>query len=265
MNRRSNFRLRRGLSLAELLIAGTIMTMLAGGMGMLVTAVHSAGDHCRSQSVAVQHGRVTLDRIDRAVHTAAASEQFPGCLVVSTTVSGYAFPDTLVVWSPTGAAANPAGLPKVNELLLFCPDPSSPNRFLEIRPPSSNTTTVPATTSTASWATLATSIKNDAASTKIELTDKLRTAASPGSSAFRGCVRFLLLMSPTAAEWSGYQAGTAAWEDLSWSLDLYGTQTGVRRVACQTEIQIVPGNTTAVSQTALPFFGSSALTFEVPK
>ncbi|MDX1947433.1 MAG: hypothetical protein SFU86_18675 [Pirellulaceae bacterium] len=265
-------RRRRGLSLAELLIAGTIMTMLAGGMGMLVTAVHSAGGHCREQTVAVQHGRSALDRIDRAVRGAVGNEQFPGCLVIATTTGGYTFPDTLVVWSPATLAADPTGLPRVSELLLFCPDPAAPNRLMEVRPAASDNTVCPALGSTSAWAALANSLKTAATSTKIELTDQLRTGTTatnstgtPAPSTLRGCARFLLLMSPTAAEWASYRSGTAAWDDLTWPLDLYGTTAGVRRVACQTELQLVPGDPTAASQTAIPFFGSSVLTFEVSK
>jgi Tfp pilus assembly protein PilW len=259
---------RRGLTLTELLVAGTVMTLIAGGMAMLVTAVHATGSYCRGQSVAVQHGRVTLERLQHSVRSATANDQFPGCLVVATTVSGNRFPDTLIVWLPIGTAADPAGLPRVRELVIYTPDPSAPNRLLEIRPASSNTSVVPAATNSSSWATLVNTLVAAQTSTKTLLTDRVRTASlasstgSTTSSSLRGCVRFLLLSSPTDAELASYRTGSLAWSDLSWPLNLYGTQTGVRRVACQTEVQILPGDSTA-SQSALPFFGSAVLTYQV--
>src|SRR5262245_37896004 len=124
---------RRGLTLTELLIASTIMTMLAAGMGTLVMAVHATNEYCRGQSVAAQHARVTLDRLARAVRQAQANEQFPGCIVIPASIGGEDFPDTLVVWSPTSAVTDPNGLPRVNELAIYCPHAMTPSRLVELR------------------------------------------------------------------------------------------------------------------------------------
>lgn len=256
---------RRGLTLTELLIAGTIMAMLVAGMGSLVMTVHATNAFCRGQAVAAQHARVALDRIDRAVRTAHASREFPGCLVVNESISGYDFPDTLVVWSPSGAAADPLGLPHVSELALYCPDPASPNVLVETRAPG-NSNICPAADDEAGWATLVSAIKANASSVKQELTDRLRTASASGSgpSDHRGCVRFEVLMSPSADEWAEYRAGTMGWKDMRWPLDYYSTQTGMRRVVCQCELQILPGDATD-GQAAAPFFGSATLTYELAK
>jgi hypothetical protein len=253
---------RRGLTLTELLIAGTIMTLLAAGMGTLVMTVHATNDFCRGQAVAAQHARVTLDRIQRAVRTAVASEQFPACVVVPQTVGGYEFPDTLVVWCPSGAAADPSGLPRVNEIVVFCTDPALPSRLVELRAPG-NVSVCPAASDAAAWATLVDTLKSSPSSEIIELTDRLRTATlSGGSGELRGCARFHVLMAPSASEWSQYKGGTLAWKDLSWPLDFYSTKTGMRRVVCQTELQILPGDATS-AQAAAPFFGSTTLTDEL--
>jgi hypothetical protein len=255
-------RLRRGLTLSELLIAGAIMTMLAGGMGTLVMTVHATNDFCRGQAVAAQHARVALDRIQRTVRTAEASEQFPGCLVVAETAGGWEFPDTLVVWSPTGAAADPTGLPRVNELLLFTADPLVPSRLVELREPG-NTSQVPAASDATAWASLVASLKASGSAVKTELSDRLRTGAvTEGGSDLRACLRFQILLAPSADYWAEYKANTRAWNALDWPLDCYSTQTGMRRVVCQTEMQIVPGEGDS-SQTAVPFFGSTALTYEL--
>jgi Tfp pilus assembly protein PilW len=255
---------RRGLTLTELLIAGTIMTMLAAGMGSLVMTVHSANEYCRGQSVAAQHARVSLDRIGRAVRTAEASQQFPGCLAISETVGSWEFPETLVVWSPIGTAANSHGLPQVNELVIFTPDPIAPSRLLEIRAPN-NTATVPDVTNTAAWATLIDAIRSAADSSQTELTDRLRTSAvTNGGNDLRAAIRFRVLMAPSEVYWAEYRANTRNWKDLDWPLDHVSTQTGLRRVVCQTELQIVAAGDDA-GQTSVPFFGSAALNYELAR
>src|SRR5258708_17011820 len=45
-----------------------------------------------------QHARVTVERISRTVGEATATDQYPGAVVVSTTLSGFGYPDMLVVW-----------------------------------------------------------------------------------------------------------------------------------------------------------------------
>ena len=95
--------MRRGLTLAELLVAATIMLMIATAVGTLASAVKSTNDYCHGYTVAAQHARVALSRIERAVQTATASEQFPGCLVVTEQAGSQELPSTLVVWSPTTA------------------------------------------------------------------------------------------------------------------------------------------------------------------
>jgi hypothetical protein len=207
---------------------------------------------------------VALDRIQRAVRTAEANEVFPGCLVVSESAGGWDFPDTLVVWSPTGAAANPSGLPRVNELVLFTPDPLFPSRLIELREPG-NTASAPAASNAAAWATLIDSLKSSGSAIKTELSDRLRTAAvTEGGSDLRGCVRFSVVLAPGADYWAEYKASTRAWNALDWPLDSYSTKTGMRRVVCQTELQIVPGDS-AATQNAVPFFGSTALTYELAR
>jgi hypothetical protein len=256
---------RRGLTLTELLIAGTIMAMLTAGMGSLVMTVHATNDYCRGQAVAAQHARVTLDRIERVVRQAKANAEFPGCIVVPETIGGYDFPDTLVVWSTDAAITPPTRKPKVNELKIYCPDPTIPGKLVEIRAPG-NTSDCPATSDEAGWATLVDGIKASVSSETTELTDRMRTATMNGSDPgdLRGCVRFEVLMSPSAAEWAEYRGGTRTWKNVAWPLDYYSTQTGMRRVVCQTELQILPGDSTS-GQTAAPFFGSATLTYELSR
>jgi hypothetical protein len=263
-------RARRGLTLAELLVATTIMLMIAGAVATLAATVQSTNDFCRGYTVAGQHARVALSRIERALAGAVANEQFPGCLVIGEQVGSETLPSTLFVWSPTGTAADAAGLPLVNELVMFSPDPAHPNELLEIRSPA-DTSTAPAVTNLSAWRTLADNLKSSQTTTKVMLTDRLRTAPITGEyrdslspADLRGTVRFRRLMAPSEQEWSQYRAGSRSWQSLSWPLDSYRTTSGTRAVACQVELQIVPGSMATAAATAIPFYGSSLITFELP-
>lgn len=253
---------RRGLTLTELLAASVIMTLVAGALSTLVMAVQGSSSYCSGQTTAAQHGRVVLQRIDQTVMGAYANEQFPGCVVFSDVVGGYDFPDTLVVWMPEGAPANPNGRPLVRELVVFCPNPQNPTQLLELRQPS-NGSLAPALSSTASWTSLLNTLKSSATS-RVELTNRLRTASAntSGQQNLRGAVRFNVLMAPSEWQWAQLKAKNRNWKDLDWPLDVYGTQKGVRRIVCQTELQIQTGEGDG-AHAMLPFFGSAAISTEL--
>src|SRR5262245_66319776 len=110
---------RRGLTLAELLVAATIMLLIAAAVGTLASAVKSTNDYCHGYTTSAQHARVALSRIERAVTNAYANEQFPGCLIVAEQAGSQTLPHTLVVWYPTaGTVANSAGLPLIREIVV---------------------------------------------------------------------------------------------------------------------------------------------------
>jgi prepilin-type N-terminal cleavage/methylation domain-containing protein len=260
---------RRGLTLTELLAASVIMAMIAGSLSTLAMAVQGASGYCRGQATAAQHGRVVLQRIEQAVYAAHASEQFPGFVVFSDVVGAYDYPDTLVVWQPQGTATDPTGRPRVKELVVFCPNPQNREQLLELRWPANNTT-VPLLTSMSSWTSLLTSIKTNATS-RVELTNRLRTASTDAYSASnpsqanqRAAIRFNVLMAPSESQWAQYKAGTRPWDELDWPLDVYSTQLGVRSIVCQSELQLQTGDGEG-AHASLPFFGSAAITTELHK
>lgn len=263
-------RTRRGLTLTELLIAATIMVMIVGAMSMLAMTVHSANDHCQGQSLAAQHGRVVLDHLTRSVSSATASESFPGVVVISEQLGSWKFPDTLAVWLPEGAAADPEGLPRVSEIVLFTPDPSQANCLVRIRQ-LGNSAVAPAASDQAAWRSLAATIRTDPGAERTTLTDRLRTGALvEGTGAgqttnVRGCVRFLRLMAPSESDWAEYKSGDLAWDEIAWPLDAFSSVTGTRRVICQIELQIVPGDTETSAATAVPFFGSAGITYDLSR
>jgi len=252
--------------MTELLAASVVMALIAGSLTTLSMAVHGANGYCVGQATAAQHGRVVLQRIEKAVLSAYANEQFPGCVVFSHAVGAYDFPDTLVVWQPSGAPANPTGRPRVSELVVFCPNPQNPAQLLELRMPG-NTTTVPALSNTASWTSLLNTIRTNATS-RVELTNRLRTASTnlSGSTTtnLRGVVRFNVLMAPSESQWALYRAGKISWNSLDWPLGMYGSQTGVRTIVCQTELQLQTGDGEG-THASLPFFGSASITAELQR
>ena len=161
----------------------TIMVMVVGALGGLTRTVQQGFEYSEGYGVATQHARVVLDRIAQNVCQATANDQFPGCIVVAETVNSYRYPDTLVLWRPSGSAANPTGLPLYCELLIYCPNPGSPSQFVEITAPS-DTRTVPAVTDQAGWQSALATLKT-ASTTKITVLSPLlrtcSTATSGGS------------------------------------------------------------------------------------
>ena len=267
-----NARRRRGLTLAELLIASTIMLLIATAVATLAETVHSTNDYCKGYTVAAQHARVALTRIERAVQNAIANEQFPGCLVVTEQAGSQVLPSTLVIWNPTtGTVANPTGLPLISEIVVFGPDPAHPNHLIEIRSPT-EATAVPVASDMSAWRTLTDRLKSSSTTTKIQLTDRMRTAPLTGNytdsltpADLRGAVRFRRLMAPSDTEWGQYRAGTRTWQNIAWPLDSYRSTSGTRAVACQTELQIAPGGMASAAVTAIPFYGSASISYELPR
>ncbi len=254
---------RSGLTLPELLASMLILGLIAASLGGVASAVRSSNAYCSGQTQAAQHARVTLARLERNISLATANENFPGCRVFATTVSGSTFPDALVVWSPLASAVAPTGLPRVNELLLYTFNPSAPNQLLEIRD-TTNTATAPAASATSSWNTLVSGLLSSNTATRTVLTTRLRTARPTAASNSRGAVRFLLLAGPTDAQWASYRAGTTAWDDLDWPLDRYGSTTGSRMIALQIELQMDASDGVS-SGNVVPFFGSATYSYQLSR
>jgi hypothetical protein len=240
-----------------------ILTLIAGSLGAVASAVRSSNSYCSGHTQAAQHGRVALTRIEASISQATANENFPGCRVFTTTVSGSTFPDALVVWKPQTTAAAPTGLPRVNELVLYTYNPSAPNELLKIRD-TTNTATAPAWSATSSWNTLVSSLKTSNTATRTVITDRLYTAKPDASSSARGAIRFLLISGPTDAQVTSYRAGTLAWDDLDWPLDRYGSTSGTRTIVCQTELLIDASDGVTTGQ-IVPFFGSSSCSYQMAK
>ena len=245
---------RRGFTLAELLCATAILTLLAGAMGTLAYGVSGANDYCRGQNEAAQHARVALERIRRNVINCKASESFPGCMIASTTVASYTYPDRLLIWKSDGVAAAATEYPKRSDLIVYTYNPSRPIELLEI---TTTDTTALSSISSTELNTVVDAMLASPSSTKTVITDRLEIKIS------RGKIRFRIIMSPTAAQWTEYKGSTRTWANIDWPLDQYGTGTGNRRVSCLTEIQMLADDTS--EQPAIPFFGSATKVYQLAK
>lgn len=254
------------MTLLELLIATSIMAIIVGTLGTLARGVQMGNECAQGYGAATQHARVALERIGRAVAGATANEQFPGVLVLAEQVGTWRFPDTVVIWHPTGQAVDPTGLPRFNELVIYCPQTSTPNRLLEITVPN-DTRTAPPASDISSWQTEISAIRQSLTSHTVVLTELLRTATASSSSNQRGAVRFEVRLRPSDAQWSDYKAGRAAWNTLPWVQGIYGSRTGLRQAWLRTELQVMPGGQWVASdpsaQQPSPFLGSSALYYEM--
>lgn len=245
-------RRRAGITLAELLSATFVITLLAGAMGTLSYAVRSANDFVGVQTNAAQHARVALERIGRNVEAAKASEAFPGCVVASTTVGSYSFPDRLIIWKSNGVAASQNEYPKISDLIVYTYDPANPSRLLEV---TDTSLSVPLTsTSQVALNLVVETLLASLTSSKVVVTDQLH---APTATSSRGAIRFRTILSPTATQWSEYRAGTRTWGNIDWPLDIYGTTQGTRRVSCLTELQL--RGSADGTQPAIPFYGSATL------
>lgn len=266
-NVKSLRRLRRGLTLLELMIAMSVSTILVGALAVLASATRQTSDFNSGQSSAVQHARVVHDRLQRFVNEAYATEAYPGVVVVDETVNSNRYCDTVVIWHPTGDPTNAAGPPLVKELIIIGPDPNDPKRLLEFTAPT-DTRTIQlneASLNTTSGRTLISSIKTASTTVKTLLTPLVRTASTgaTGSNATRAAIRFECELHPTTAELTSFRGGSLAWEDIAWPQGWFSSSCGMRQIWLRSELQLVSEDYNAdgtLPDTAvgLPFLGSAS-------
>jgi hypothetical protein len=259
------------MTLVELLIASSMLMLLAGVVGGLASAVETSSYYSQGHADAAQHARVALERITREIGQATAVGGYAGFAVVSEVVGTASYPDTLLVWRPpNGMPANPDGPPLVSELVIYCPHPQQPEQLLEIRAPQ-DTRTIPLDESLneSPWWEMVAAIKTDAQSQRVVLTDLLRVAKVTSSkliSARRAAVRFIHELRPATEELDEYRNGGLPWADLAWPQGMYSPQTAMRQSWLRIELQLMPGahsreDTTGIQ--AVPFLGSAALYYQV--
>lgn len=249
---------RRALTLVELLMTIAISAIVMAGFVGITSSITTMDTVSRNRSETLQHGQVAALRIQDHIRQAYVTESFPGFRIFDTTVGSYKYPDVLIVWRPSNTPTNPTGKPTVGELVVIGPDPSNPNRLVELR--HSTTTPCPDYTDTTGWtATLLTMWQSGQLTV---ISDKLRTAHPAGATGTtRGCMRFNRIAAPTDSAIANYRAGALDWDSMNWPLDMFSSKAGVRSVACQFELQF--SINASVATEFIPIFGSAARNYEV--
>jgi len=264
-------RARSGLTLVELLVAAAIMAIVVAALATLSRALYAGAEYGGGHGEAIQHARVALERITRLANEATTSPEFPGMIVVAAQQGGYQYPDTLVVWHPAAVAADPAGRPRFNELVIFCTKADQPNERIELTAPG-DTRIVPEYDDLNDWAEEIDNLKSSSSTRQTVLTNLVRTAfAGSGASGteLRGCVRFNVRMRPADdndpldCDLEAFHAGRKSWEDLPWVQNIYSHSLGLRQGWLRIELQLTPGDQAHSDQSgaraAIPFFDSAAV------
>ncbi|UUO08871.1 type II secretion system GspH family protein [Blastopirellula sp. J2-11] len=252
---------RRGMTLAEMLVATAIMGMMAAALSTIALAVQMAHEYAADQGVMAQHARVIIERIQRAFSGATASESFPGAKIITYYDSTYPFPQAIAIWNPETIALDPDGSPLIGELKFFASDPSEPNRLLEFQ---ATGDARPAPTTAAAWRDLVEELLDNDDVEKIELTDLI---AAPklvaGGARSYSTLRFEMRLRPDEAEVADMRDGLKTWASLRWPQRSYGPHSGTRQSWVAFQFQVAPDATAAqrssVDVEAAPFFGSASL------
>lgn len=253
---------KRGLSLAELLVASAVMGIICVSFGTLAMSVQMANEYSQEKNLVGQHARVILQRIERTLQSAHATESFPGMVPITYYYSNFDFPQAIAVWDPAGEALT--AYPRIDELVVFAIDPTNPNQLLEIRN-QLDTRNAPALTDEAGWRTLVTDLIQSPESEIVEISDLVR--AGQAGSNYYSTLRFQTRIVPSDAEIAAARGGSANWKDLNWATSIYSSKAGIRQVWCHFEWQLVPssdiGQHSGLREQAVPFFGSSAIYYQV--
>lgn len=250
------------MTLVELLVAGVVLTMIVGAMVALAKTVQVGADYAHGRGEIAQHGRVVIDRIERAVRTAHATPTEPGVAVVTRIVGAHALPDTLVVWR---GDANVDAVPQASEIVVYAPNYSQPQELLELTFPGDATTV-----SFSNATTLKATIDGlRSTGTQAVLTTLLHTVEPSLNSGLCGCVWFVAELHPTAGEMQNYNYGMTTWESLPWPQGWNSSTTAMRQAWVRLEVQLKPDeNAATVGEQRgdhAAFFGSATLAIGVKK
>ena len=278
---------RCGFTLVELLMAIAVTGLVAVMAAVLTSAVSTGGQYVQASQQASQQAVAVLDAIRRKVAAVHATADQPGVVVVQTSNTGWQFPDTLVLWLPAGGQpVNPHGLPLVEELLLICPDPQSPDQLIQVRALGDTRPVSLWDLNTPQWQAELERIKTDPNSQRSLLCQGLRVVAlvpgeetpmpmdplqyssssSSGSTGQQAAgVLFSVRYAPSQQELEEVAEGTRSWDQVAWPQGVYSTSTGLRQVWVSVELQLSTRAAEGGAEVVLPFFGSATRYYQVHK
>jgi prepilin-type N-terminal cleavage/methylation domain-containing protein len=273
-DRETGSRETRGFTLLELILALFITSLAVVSLSGLMLAVQSAWTVSKNYQEVGLQGRGILDRVrwmvaQTGTYRIGSGKVQLGLSVISRSVDGVLLPETLVVWSGGRSGGiqqkrQPAvSLPKINELVIFTPDPASPNHLVEILIASNSSTIDFADVNFA--ATIQSLISGSAAGDRLTLTDRLRTCRVSESGSLLGNLRFELLQLPSNEQVTTTTAGSDQWYALPWSQGMGFSRGGLRTAFVRLEIQLetVQGSVSVgqSSPTSLPILGSASVRY----
>ena len=286
---------RRGMTLAELLISMTILSMMSVVLAGMSNAVNSAWSYTKGVEDSDLQARAAIERIEFMISQTGSYDLTGqptrlGLAVVPRTAGTTTLRDTLVLWTggrSGGMAANgvQSRLPIVGELLIYTWDPRTPSQLLEVGFPNQ---TAAFDFAASDLPTQVANLLSSAAAENIPLCERLRVsalsssaAATSGSLAMSGSssstsasavdgstmsvanVRFSLTQTPSDDDLAAAAPQTVAWTQLSWPQANYSGRSGMRQATLQIELQIEPDGIVRASDTvtAIPVFGSASVRY----
>lgn len=260
----------RGITLAEIIMAMMITSMLAVVMGGITSAVQTARVHVEGVEEATIQAEAAIERIRFMVSHIGTYEitgqPVTAGIAVLNRAAGLAYvPDILVIWSGSrsgGMAAEglQTALPKVNELVIYMPDIDSPDTLVEI--------TIPGNSSTinfrdAGFESTVQTLLISGGLEKAPLCKRLRTVELNGS--MYGAAWFEVTQSPSE-DVLDETPGTTEWNALLWPQGMVSSTSGCRQATVRVELQLetrtydTPGIDSLM--TSIPFFGSASYRYE---
>lgn len=258
---------RRGLTLAELLMAMTVTSILTVVLGGLVLAVQMARQHAEGLDAATSQAQAATDRIrfmvsHAGVYRDGGQPTMLGLAVVTQSWNTGDVPDILVVWSGgrnggLAAAGTQNRLPRVNELVLYAPDPATSGRLVEIVVPT-DSSTIDFRAADFDSRVRGLLVSADAETTR--LCDRVRVAEAGGSSTT--AVRFDLRLTPGDDALASVSPQSEAWLALGWAQGIASAGQGLRQATVRIEIQLERTESRGAQvdsrMSSLPFFGSAS-------
>ena len=180
---------RRGMTLAELLISMTILSMMSVVLAGMSNAVNSAWSYTKGVEDSDLQARAAIERIEymisqTGVYDLAEQPTRVGVTVVSRPVGMNQVPDVLVLWTggrSGGMSANGVlkRLPMVGELLIYTWDAKTPSQLIEVAFPGQ---TASFDFAASDLATTVANLLTSTAAEKIPLCDRLRQSSLSTSS-----------------------------------------------------------------------------------
>jgi hypothetical protein len=119
-----------GLTLAELLVATTVTTIVVAALGVFSKAVMDGCEEASKTGNATQACRVVTARIAQKVATSRQVLNTSDALMRTLKMD-----DVLIVWERDGEPGDTApGQPNLVELLIYAPHKNLPGQLMELRP-----------------------------------------------------------------------------------------------------------------------------------